>query len=58
MLKKSFVQFMVLVLLVAMATACGTSVSSSDVNECVKTGVSKSDCEKAMKEIQDLQKAK
>ncbi|MEK3719889.1 hypothetical protein [Paenibacillus sp. FSL H8-0034] len=58
MLKKSLLQFMVLTLLVAMATACGTNVSSNDVNECVKSGVSKSDCEKAMKEIQDLQKAK
>lgn len=58
MLKKSFLQFIVLCLLVALATACGTSGTNNDINECVKTGISKSDCEKAIKEIQDLQKAK
>ena len=60
MFKKSFTQLLVLSLLIVLATACGGAgadkANSNDVNECVKTGVSKADCEKLMKDVADLQK--
>jgi ABC-type glycerol-3-phosphate transport system substrate-binding protein len=56
--KKYSLQVMLLGVVIVLATACGSAgaASSSDVAECMKAGLSKADCEQAMKEVKDLQK--